>query len=548
MAVIATAGHVDHGKSTLVQALTGRDPDRWAEEKRRGLTIDLGFAWTDLGEAGQVAFVDVPGHHRFIGNMLAGVSSVAAVLLVVAADEGWKEQSEEHLAILDLLGVERAVVALSKIDRVNGELRDRRIAEVTTKLSGTALAGAEIVAVSTHTGEGLDRLREMLAAIVTAAPNRNWPRMWIDRSFSVAGAGTVVTGTLLGGSIAVGEEMELWPAAEVVRVRGLESHEETRVEVGPEERVAINLAGVSAGEVGRGSLIGRPQTIDTSDRFLVSLRSARFRQELDETDDWLLYLGTLVTSARLTPLGSSLALIRTERPVPTSTNDRFVLRDTGRNLVGAGGLVLHPHPPRPRKEATAIGARLLAVVGDLEATCDILLEGAGTATLLDLAAWSGGGRPSPGTLEEGGIAYSGEAARALTDARAAAELAKEEQVQADSSLDDDPTWILARSRLEAARWAPPTIAELAFAPDLFRRLVATGRLVRIAPDLIMLPATMDDLPDLKDQLPGWFTVAEFRNAAGNTRRHAVPLLEYLGREGVTLRRGELHSFRPRTNG
>ena len=543
MAVIATAGHVDHGKSTLVHALTGRDPDRWAEEKRRGLTIDLGFAWTDLVEAGEVAFVDVPGHHRFIGNMLAGVGSVAAVLLVVAADEGWKQQSEEHLAVIDLLGLERAVVALTKVDRVEGELLEHRLSEVEAKLSGTTLEGSEIVAVSVQTGEGLDRLRTALAAIVRPALDRGWPRMWIDRSFSIAGIGTVVTGTLLGGSISVGDDLEIWPGGELARVRGLESHETSRVEVGPDERVALNLAGVSKDQVGRGSLVGRPQTVDLSDRFLVSLRVARYRQEVDGNDDWLFYLGTLVMSARLDPIEGSIALLRTERPVPISVGDRFILRDTGRNLVASGGLVLHPHPPGRRREAATIGRRLIPLVGDLEATCNELLEQAGSAALSDLAAWSGGGRPSVGKVVKGGVAYSAEAARRMLEAEAAATVVKEEQSRADDELDDDPKWIVARAQLEAARWAPPTLAELALAPDLLRRLVATGRLVRIAPDLAMLPATIADIGELESELPEWFTVAEFRNAAGNTRRHAVPLLEYLGREGLTLRRAANHSFR-----
>jgi len=200
MPVIATAGHVDHGKSTLVLALTGRDPDRWAEEKRRGLTIDLGFAWTDLGGR-PVGFVDVPGHERFVKNMLAGVDGADAALFVVAADEGWKPQSEEHLAVLDLIGIERGVVALTRADIVDDDRLELAALEVGERLEGTTLEGSEVVATAAPSGRGIDRLRDALAGALDGVTDedRGRPRLWIDRSFTIGGAGTIVTGTLVGG-------------------------------------------------------------------------------------------------------------------------------------------------------------------------------------------------------------------------------------------------------------------------------------------------------------------------------------------------------------
>src|ERR1051325_3420005 len=226
MHVVATAGHVDHGKSTLVQALTGIDPDRFAEEKARGLTIDLGFAWMMLPSGRELAFVDVPGHVRFIKNMLAGVGAVDACLFVVAAPEGWKPQSEEHLRILDLLGVSRGIVALTKAAVVDDEWRELARLEVADAVAGTFLADAPIVAVDAPAGHGLDELRaapDELVATTPTAPDRGRPRLWVDRSFAAKGAGTVVTGTLAGGVLRIDDELEL-PAGQRVRVRALQSH------------------------------------------------------------------------------------------------------------------------------------------------------------------------------------------------------------------------------------------------------------------------------------------------------------------------------------
>src|SRR5438132_1147800 len=224
--VVATAGHVDHGKSSLILRLTGMDPDRFEEEKRRGLTIDLGFAWLTLPSGRELGFVDVPGHERFIANMLAGVGPVRLVLFVVAADEGWKPQSEEHLQILDVLGVEGGVVALTKVDLVDEETRELAVLEARERLQRSALEGSPIVEVSSVTGEGLDELVAQIDRMIDDAkvPEPSRTRLFVDRAFSIKGAGNVVTGTLTGGCLELGEQVELLPGGERARVRGLQTH------------------------------------------------------------------------------------------------------------------------------------------------------------------------------------------------------------------------------------------------------------------------------------------------------------------------------------
>ncbi|MEC9338741.1 MAG: selenocysteine-specific translation elongation factor, partial [Actinomycetota bacterium] len=255
MHVVATAGHVDHGKSTLVRALTGTDPDRLAEEKRRGLTIDLGFAFTTLPSGRKISFVDVPGHIRFIKNMLAGVGGVDACLFVVAATEGWKPQSEEHLRILELLGIQHGVVALTQIGLVDDELAQLARMDVEEKTEGSFLESAEIVGVDSLEGTGLDLLRSALDAMTEAAPtasNIKRPRLWIDRSFAATGAGSVVTGTLTGGRLRVDDEVSLLPGGRKARIRGIQTQGESRTKIDPGHRVALNLANVEHQSLGRG--------------------------------------------------------------------------------------------------------------------------------------------------------------------------------------------------------------------------------------------------------------------------------------------------------
>ena len=231
MHVISTAGHVDHGKSTLVRALTGTDPDRFAEEKERGLTIDLGFATTTLPSGRSVSFVDVPGHVRFLKNMLAGVGAVDACVFIVAATEGWKPQSEEHLRILEMLGLEHGLVVLTKAAVADDDLRELARLDVEDHIAGTFLEAGEIVEVDSLSGQGLDEMREALDRLLAVTPTArdiSRPRLWIDRSFTIRGSGTVITGTLAGGTIAIDDKLVLCPAGRDVRVRGIETHDEAR--------------------------------------------------------------------------------------------------------------------------------------------------------------------------------------------------------------------------------------------------------------------------------------------------------------------------------
>ena len=258
MQVIATAGHVDHGKSTLVRALTGMEPDRWAEERRRGLTIDLGFAWMDLPGGQRLAFVDVPGHERFVPNMLAGLGPVPAVMIVVAADGGWMPQSAEHLAAIDALGISRGLLAVTRADLADpGPARRRAAAEI----AATSLGEVEAVEVSAVTGAGLPELRGALARLAGGppVPDPGAPvRLWVDRAFSIKGSGTVVTGTLPAGTVRTGDELLLTPSLRPVRVRAIESMDQSADQVRGVARVALNLRGVAREVPARGMALVQP--------------------------------------------------------------------------------------------------------------------------------------------------------------------------------------------------------------------------------------------------------------------------------------------------
>jgi selenocysteine-specific elongation factor len=367
--VIGTAGHVDHGKSALIQALTGIDPDRLAEEKARGLTIDLGFAWTTLPSGREVGFVDVPGHERFVHNMLAGVGGVGCALFVVDASEGWRPQSAEHLAILDLLGIPGGVVALTKADLVDEATLDKVAGEVGDRLRGTTLAGAELVATAAPSGRGVAELASALDAALDRLPeppDRGRPRLPVDRVFSMRGSGTVVTGTLSGGSLRADGEAELLPAGRRVRVRGLQGHGRPLAEATPARRVAVNLAGVTTGEVARGDVLALPGQWAATGVADVRLRClAGAPGPLRARGAYLVYAGAAETSARLQPLdatevhpgGDALVRLHLERPLVLDVFEPVVLRDSGRDETVGGGLVLDPFPPVVVRGTAARGRR-----------------------------------------------------------------------------------------------------------------------------------------------------------------------------------------------
>lgn len=364
MRVIATAGHVDHGKSSLVQALSGMDPDRLAEEKARGLTIDLGFAWIELPLPGQetpesIGIVDVPGHIDFIKNMLAGVGSVDAAVLVIAADESVMPQTVEHLAILDLLAIPTGLVALTKCDLIDDpELLELVELEVHELLEPTRLADASIVRVSSHTGQGLDDLRQALAGLLAELPprrDRARPRLPIDRIFSLSGFGTIVTGTLSDGHFALGEPVEILPDGPSGRIRGLQSHKTAIEQAAPGSRLAINLGGVSVDEIQRGQVVVRPGTLRATRLVDVSFSAlADAPRPLTHNVQVDFFSGAAETPAHVRLLGvDELApgadgwlQLRLERPVLVAAGDRYILRQPSPSATLGGGTILDPHPRR----------------------------------------------------------------------------------------------------------------------------------------------------------------------------------------------------------
>jgi selenocysteine-specific elongation factor len=359
--VIGTAGHVDHGKSTLVKALTGIDPDRLAEERAREMTIDLGFAWLTLPSGRSVSVIDVPGHERFIKNMLAGVGGIDAALLIVAADEGPMPQTVEHLAILDLLDVRHGIAVLTKADAVDDEWLELVAEETRERLAATSLTGAPVVPVSAVTGFGLDELRAALDGVLNATPEHvatRRPRLPVDRVFSVAGFGTVVTGTLLDGELATGAELRVYPGDKVVRVRGLQSHKTRTDRAQPGSRVAVNLGGVTTEEVRRGDVLAPPGALMPSPRLDVRLRLlADAPLTLEQNDEVDLFLGAAELPARLTlleretlePGDDALVQLRLREPVATLKGDRFIVRRASPSETIGGGEIIDAVPARHRR-------------------------------------------------------------------------------------------------------------------------------------------------------------------------------------------------------
>lgn len=370
MSLIGVAGHVDHGKSTLVTALTGIDPDRLAEEKARGMTIDLGFAWLTLPSGREVSIVDVPGHEAFIKNMLAGVGSLDVALLVIAADEGVMPQTAEHLAILDLLRVRSGVVALNKADLVEPDWLELVREEVAEVLAPTTLAGAPIVPCSAVTGIGLPELLAALDTALDQAPARRdlgRPRLPVDRVFTITGFGVVVTGALADGALALGQEVEALPSGRRARIRGLQAHKR-KIERGePGARLAVNLAGVEKSDLTRGdtlTLPGRLRTTRTLDVRLEALPAALRPIAHNALLD--LYLGAAETQARvvlldvpeLAPGESGWAQLRLERPFVAARGDRFIVRTPSPSETVGGGVVVEPLARRHRRHDPDVLARL----------------------------------------------------------------------------------------------------------------------------------------------------------------------------------------------
>jgi selenocysteine-specific elongation factor len=380
MSCIGTAGHVDHGKSTLVTALTGIDPDRLAEEKARGMTIDLGFAWLTLPSGREASIVDVPGHESFIQNMLAGVGGIDVALLVVAADEGVMPQTEEHLAILDLLRVRSGVVALTKCDLVDEEWLELVRADIVERLAPTTLASAPVVACSALTRAGLPALLAALDAALDASPGRRdlgRPRLPVDRVFTITGFGTVVTGTLLDGVLRVGQEVELLPRELRARIRGVQSHKHAVEQGAPGSRVAVNLAGVAKNDLARGDVLALPGRLHSTtalDVWLEVIPGAP--RAVTQNAELHVYSGAAEVPARvalldaadeIAPGESGWAQLRLRAPLVVARGDRFIVRVPSPSLTIGGGTIVEPRARRHRRRDSTVLARLeLLARGDPE--------------------------------------------------------------------------------------------------------------------------------------------------------------------------------------
>lgn len=587
MHVLATAGHVDHGKSALVRALTGIEPDRWEEEHRRGLTIDLGYAWTTLPSGAEVAFVDVPGHQRFIGNMLAGLGPAPAVLFVVAADEGWRQQSEEHLAAVRALGLRHGVLAVTRSDLADPA---PTLADARQRLESAGLE-CEAVAVSARTGRGIEELEEALGRLVAGLPAPDVEarvRLWVDRSFTIRGSGTVVTGTLGQGRITVGDRLVLARAGDrdvEVTVRGLQSLERPRETVDSVARVAVNLRGLGAEEVRRGDVLlaaGRWHMTSVVD---VALDPATAREAPTQV---MAHVGTLAVETRLRPLSDHLARLTFPRVLPLQAGDRVILRDPGAQTVLAGARVLDADPPElarrgaagrraselaPLAEgdgipdlahevrrrgvlAVADAAALGLVVGDGDPAPGVLRRG---QWLVDERAWQGWSRTLRTALEAHATAHPMQPTLSLDAARAAAGLPDRElllDVAAAARLEVvagrvglpgvratlDPgveaALVQIERRLAEQPFTAPEQHELDAAGLGPRQLAAAegaGRLLRLTPEVVLLPTAPARAMRVLAGLPQPFTTSQARQALESTRRTVIPLLEHLDGRGWTRR-------------
>ena len=565
--VISTAGHVDHGKSTLVRALTGTDPDRFAEEKERGLTIDLGFASTKLPSGRVLSLVDVPGHIRFLKNMLAGVGAVDACLFIVDANEGWKPQTEEHLRILDLLGVEHGIVALTKVGLADAELVELAMLDVEERVAGTFLEGAAVVPVDSIDGTGIPDLQAALDEMLLTAPgavDRGTPRLWVDRAFSAKGSGTVVTGTLTGGRVRVDDEMLLLPQRKTVRLRGLQSLHAERTKVGPGNRTAINLTGVSHDEVSRGDVLVRDGEWHETTVFDGRLNVlASLDHDVSRRGAHLLYLGAGEHAVRIRILGDAISPgdsgnIRVYLPhqLPLLPGDRFVLRESGRAETIGGGEILDVDPRTKASVASPDRSvdRVISERGWVDV--DELLLLTGEKREPDVGSWVVDPTALQTTIadlrdriEEAGSL--GLETATLTDQQKATLALLNDVVvsggRASQAAAADP--LQAHPYVQALRdggYTPPD-PEGVDRGEL-RELVRRGEVivedgVYFAPEVI--DAAADLLADLLKDQPEGVTVSEVRQAMGNTRKHAMPLIARLDASGITRRRDNVRIAGPR---
>jgi selenocysteine-specific elongation factor len=561
--VVATAGHVDHGKSTLVRALTGQDPDRLDEERRRGLSIELGYCWTELEEVGDVAFVDVPGHERFLSTTLAGLGPVPAAMLVVAADDPWMPQAAEHLAALDALGVRHGIVVVTRSDLADPmAARARAEAEV----AHTALAGAPAVVVSGRTGAGLDDLRAALVRVLTAMPAPDPAtdvRLWIDRAFHVRGAGTVVTGTLSAGTLREGDVVLTRDKS--VRVRGLESLGVRVDEVTGPARVAVRLGGNAPAGLGRGSVLLTPEAFAE-----VVEVDVRLERDGPPPERPLLHLGSSGLSVHARPLGMRHARLRLGTPLPLRHGDRVVLRDPGSRALWGAVVVDAAPPPLPRRGAARMRAEELSGRGE---GVQAEISARGAVRRSDLRRLGVPDAPVPeGTVVVGEWLVAPRQAvmwrDALADAvrRSEGGLTPVEAARAAGVPDPALVDVLVgdpvrrrKGRLVVERSLPPVLREALHAlrteleanpfaaPGTDRltelgldraglaRLARDGELLVVGDGVALLPGADEEAVTRLADLPQPFTTSQARQTLGTSRRVVLPLLAHLDRAGRTVR-------------
>lgn len=585
MQVIATAGHVDHGKSTLIRALTGIEPDRWAEEKRRGLTIDLGFAWTTLPSGREVSFVDVPGHERFLGNMLAGLGPAPIVCFVVAADAGWQAQSDDHRDAVAALGIDQGIIAITRAD-LAPERIDEVAAQVRSEFAGTPLAEAPAVAVSAVTGQGLDELRSALDEAVERArvPDvGERMRLWVDRSFTISGAGTVVTGTLAAGTLTKGQRLDLHgaePRAQVV-VRDLQSRGGQVDSLGPVSRAAVNLRGVNHEQVSRGDALLTPGAWELTD--LVDVRGMTGQALGDAPEELTAHVGTAAVAARVRPLGRQHARLTLDRPLPLTTGDRMVLRGSGSHAVYAGVHVLDVDPPALDRRGD--GARRAAVLQQMPLSGDALLEvqrrgaipervlrrrgipvpdplpagvrrvGEWLADTDALTRWTDALSTAAEAHARANPLAAGLPARAALDLLTLPDESLLGPVVAAAGLEHVDGRLRApgsaaglgaaesgiaalEQRLRDTPFQAPEAEDLAALRLGPRELAAAerlGRVLRLPDGVVLLPTAPALAMRELAALPQPFTTSQARQALGTTRRVAIPLLEHLDARSWTRR-------------
>ena len=559
--VICTAGHVDHGKSTLVNALTGVDPDRWAEEKRRGLTIDLGFAKANRRNNGFVSFIDVPGHERFLKNMLAGVGAVDGCLFVVDSTEGWKPQSEEHLRILNLLGVERGLIALTKVSLVDDDFREVVELEIKDHLKGTFLESAPIIPVDSITGLGIDLLITELENMLESTPvakDNDRPRLWIDRVFTVRGSGTVVTGTLTGGSLKVDDEIVINPQNFVTKIRSLQSHDEQISNTSPGSRVAINLSNIDHRSIGRGSVITNPGQWFLTSTFDAELDVLpRIEHEVSRRGAYLAYIGTKEEFVKVRVLGDevipagSKGLIRVymEEKLPLMLGDRLILRESGRNETIGGAIILDPDPILRAAEAKP-NSSIDRIISEHKWITPSHLEAlTGVRRKEDVPGWI----VDPLCLED---MIANLSQRLLTAGNLGLDITSLDQferaaigllegvfiegkylrMEGADNLSDHPYL----HQLETDLFKPPDADGVD--PRELRELVRRGLIIEqngIFFSQNAVTSAARRIQVLLNENPEGVTVGEVRIALDSTRKYVLPLLNYLDQIGATVRRNDV---------